>query len=201
MVSITDVDTWNCLSREEEQRWREIRNMESWEYSESCSNCNKRQHQIVKAPQHIEVEVWCWTISCYACKKTTPVIWTNGESSRFIRESIRPNTFENLPCAIEQEYPLFKKGFKKTKNVEEHGNTCVHCGAYQGDWFVWHEYLEIAYEPESVSESKIILVALTEYEQLYYANPKQLFRMHHPRKGAYRDLCPDCYDLYKKKKI
>jgi hypothetical protein len=198
---MVDVESLDCLSKEEEQKWREIHEMESWKYHELCSYCGKRQYQIVRAPRQITVEVWRWNMGCYACKKATPVVWTIDESSGFIWDSIEPCTLENLPCAIEREYPFFKKVFKKTMNVKAHGNTCVHCGAYVGDWFVWHDYLEIAYYPETADERKTISVELTEDEQLYYANPKRVFKMHHPRKGEYSDLCSDCFALYKKKKI
>jgi len=60
---------------------------------------------------------------------------------------------------------------------------------------------QIAYYPETANERKMIPVELTEDEQLYYANPKRVFKMHHPRKGEHLDLCPDRFALYKKKKI
>lgn len=189
------------LTEEEEQKWRAIHEMEFWKYHESCSYCGRRQYQIVKAPRQIEVEIWRWNTVCYACKRVTPVVWTIEESSGFTWDSIEPHSFERLPHAIEREYPFFKTVFKKTMNVEEHGNTCVHCGAYQGDWFVRDESLDMAYDPETADERKKILVELTEYEQLYYANPKQVFKMHRPRKGKYEVLCPDCFELYRNKKI
>jgi len=116
-------------------------------------------------------------------------------------KSIHPHSFEKLSEKISEIYPFFKIVYKKTQNVEDYGNTCIHCGRYQGDWFVTEDYLEIAYTPESAQEIRNIQVELTPYERLCYSGPKKVLNLHHPQKGSFANLCDDCYLLYRKKKI
>lgn len=188
------------LSPEEEIKWREIHQMEPNLYKQRCGHCQKPVYHIVKAPKEIDIEIWSWTTTCWKCKKDTPVVWPSKESCGFTWESLNPQTFNNLPEAIQQLFPFFKITEKKTMGVVEHGNTCSHCGAYQGDWFVIEDLLEISYEPESVEKHQIH-IQLTDDEQLYFANPKKELKMHSPRKGLYSSLCESCFALHKKKQI
>jgi hypothetical protein len=188
------------LSSEEEKKWREIHQMEPNSYKERCGYCQKPVYRIVKAPKELDLEIWKWTLNCWKCEKDTPVVWPNTESWDFAWESLTPQSFENLPETIHKLFPFFKIIEKRTMGVVEHGNTCLHCGAYQGDWFVVHDMLEIGYEPE-IAEKFPAHIQLTDYEQLYYANPKKELKMHSPRKGSYSSLCESCFTLHKKKMI
>jgi hypothetical protein len=188
------------LSQEEEKKWREIHHMESNTYKERCDYCNQPVYQIVKAPRELDVEIWSWTTTCWKCQKDTQIVWPNKELSGFMWESITPHSFTNLPEAIHKLYPSFKITEKRTMGVIEHGNTCSHCEAYQGDWFVIEDLLEVSYEPEIVEKCQI-RIQLTDDEQLYYANPKKVLKMHSLRKGNYSSLCESCFDLHKKKMI
>ncbi|MBP2145123.1 hypothetical protein J2129_000577 [Methanofollis sp. W23] len=193
--------TLDILSAEEEKLWRQIHGIKPWDYDETCSYCGKREYEILKAPETVDVMVWVWNMKCYGCNDITPVVWPVNVDLEPIFESIHFHSFENLPQKISEAYPFFKKVFKKTKNVEDFGNTCTYCGRYQGDWFVMEDYLEIAYTPESAQEQRTIKVDLTPYERLWYSGPKKVLNLHHPRKGSFASLCDDCYRLYTQKKM
>ena len=188
------------LSPEEENKWREIHQMESNSYKLRCGHCQKSEYHIVKAPKDIDIELWTWTTNCWKCKKDTPIVWPNQESCDFTWESLNPQTFKNLPEAIQKLFPFFKITEKRTMGVVEHGNTCSHCGAYQGDWFIIEDLLEISYEPENIEKHQIH-IQLTDDEQLYFAEPKKELKMHSPRTGLYSSLCESCFALHKKKQI
>jgi len=106
-----------------------------------------------------------------------------------------------MPSILSEKYPFYKKLFKKMQGIEEYGNACENCGAYQGDWFIFEEYIDLRYDPETVDHKRIVCVPLTDDEQLYFANSKTVIKMHHPRNGQYSRLCEECYKLYKKKMI
>ena len=188
------------LSPEEELKWREIHQMGSDSYKERCGHCQKPVYQIIKAPKETDIELWTWTTQCWKCQKNTPVVWPNRGSCDFTWESLSPQTFKNLPDAMQKKFTFFKIIEKRTMGVVEHGNSCINCGAYQGDWFVIEDLLEISYEPESVEKHKVS-IQLTDDEQVYFAHPKKVMKMHSPRKGSYSNLCDSCYTLYKKKLI
>lgn len=188
------------LTPDEMKKWRECHRIGPNDYSECCDYCKKPVYKIEKAPKETNLELWTWTMECWKCKKDTPVVWTNQESCDFTWESLNPLTFKNLPEAIQRKFPSFKIVEKRTMSVTEHGNTCVHCGAYQGDWFIWEDLIELSYSPELVEKHQIS-IQLTDDEQTDFAHPKKLLQMHSPRKGSYSSLCDSCYELYKKKAI
>ncbi len=88
------------------------------------------------------------------------------------------------------------------QNIEEYGNVCENCSAYQGgDWFVLEDCLQLGYFPEEIEERFVVSVPLTEEERIIYAYPRNYAKLRHPRKGNYSALCEECYALYKKKEI
>ena len=62
-----------------------------------------------------------------------------------------------------------------------YGNVCVNCGAYQGNWFVWKESLEIAYESSKIAEKRKLKIILTEQERLERVFPEEILKLekHH----------------------
>jgi hypothetical protein len=187
------------LSPEEETRWREIR-LDYDSYQQQCEHCKKPVYRVIKAPKEIDIEVWEWKTLCWKCSKETSVIWPSRESSDFMNESLTPETFKNLPAELQKIFPFFKIVEKKTMETIGYGNTCSQCGAYQGDWYVGDELLEVSYRPEKVKKN-LIHIHLTEEEQLLFAHPKKVLKMHYPRKGLCSSLCDSCFALHRKKTI
>lgn len=192
------------LTSTEEAEWRSLHDhnnsKELDKYFEKCSYCGKRAYNFYKAPSKVIVEIWVMYTQCYKCKKITPVIWPVEVNINSLVYSLRFGTFKKLPDVLSKEFPFFKMTFKKTKNVEDFGNLCINCDAYQGDFFVFEEYLEASYESETV-EKKYIEVELDDSERLYFSKHENVQKLHHPKKGNFSALCDDCYKLYKSKKI
>jgi hypothetical protein len=80
--------------------------------------------------------------------------------------NISPDSFKELPDKISEIYPFFKLTFSKTMGENIYGNVCLNCGAYQGNWYVEEELIEIAYEPSKIAEKRRIRINLTEQERL-----------------------------------
>jgi hypothetical protein len=102
----------------------------------------------------------------------------------------------DLAFQLGKEFPFYKQIEKKTQNTIDYGNVCVNCGAYQGDFFIVEELLELAYEQEKLKDRKFIEVDLNENERYEYAfpfkiNPLNKFRKKGDRhNGLY--LCEKC---------
>jgi hypothetical protein len=201
------------LSDDEELKWCDLHGIGSSKSLKKCSYCGKRQYRAALPQKEIEIEIWPLTHECYSCHSITPVIWVTVKGYDSIVsmdpdslndlnliESIDPNSFKDLEIKLSELYSSFKKVFKQIKNIEQYGNTCINCGAYQGDFFVFEEYLEYAYNPELVN-IKVIKVTLTDEERLHHASYKKVENMHRPKNSKYELLCDDCYKLYKSKKI
>lgn len=188
------------LTPDEEIRWRETHQFGANALKERCDYCQKPVFHIIKAPKETNIELWTWEIQCWKCKKDTPVVWPNHDSCNFTWESLGPHTFIDLPQIIQKTFPFFKIVEKKTMGVVEHGNSCIHCGAYQGDFFVIENFLEIAYNPE-IAEKYQVTIQLTDDERVFFSQPRKVLNMHTLRKGPYTSLCDECFELHKKKKI
>lgn len=193
------MQSWKYQQATEEDSEERIKN-ELCKYSEKCGYCGKRAYQIAKAPSKVSVEIWKWYTTCYKCRESIQVIWLVDVNIHTLDYSLRFDTFEKLPDVLSEKYPFFNMTFKKIQNVEEYGNVCSKCKAYQGDYFIMEEYFEMAYSPETANKD-YLEVELNDDERLYYSEPKLLEKMHHPKKGNYSSLCKDCYKLYKSGKI
>lgn len=147
------------------------------------------------------IEVWQWTTGCYACKGKTRVVFPVKDKSGFLFDRPQFNSLQNFAPLVSHKYPFVKKTNKKLQDTYEYGNTCENCGAYQGDWYIFEEYIDICYEPEYCDEIVEIEVPLTEEERIIFARAREFSKMHRPRNKKYPLLCEDCYKLYKKKVI
>lgn len=162
-----------------ERKWiQKLDKDEAEMYLRRCAICRKRQYRIALPPKEVEIEVWMWYKKCWKCGKKTPVVWTSphSEVGGF---NVNPDSFEDLIKKISEIYHFFKATYSKGRVV--YGNVCIHCGAYQGNWYVWEELLEIAYEPSKIAEKRKIRFTLAEEERLQYAHPEEVlkFERHH----------------------
>jgi hypothetical protein len=189
------------LSPEEEENWPQMGGICAECKSDVCQYCGKPESRIAKPPKVIDIEIWVWKTCCYACKKPTRVAWPAKDVGNNLAESIDLNSLENLPAIIADKLPFIQKTNKKMQNIEEYGNVCENCSAYQGDWFVLEDCLQLGYFPEEIEERFVVSVPLTEEERIIYAYPRNYAKLRHPRKGNYSALCEECYALYKKKEI
>jgi len=145
-------------------------------YSRKCAICGRRQFKFLLPPKEVEIELWMWYKECWKCGEETPVVWISPYSvvGGF---NVDPNSFRELPKRISEIYPFFKLTYSKTMGENVYGNVCVNCGAYQGNWFVWKELLEIAYEPDEIVEKRKVKIILTEEEQLERVFPEEVVNL------------------------
>jgi|MTBAKMStandDraft_1061839.scaffolds.fasta_scaffold05121_5 hypothetical protein len=153
------------LSDEELIEWRKSNYLETMMEKDQFEKCVENINKVKKGPESVIVEIWVWNMECYSCHNLTEVVYPEGE---FYGYSLELNTLENLPVKIAEKYPTMKIVDKKTKDITEYGNTCSHCGAYQGDWFVFEDYLNYVYSPELLTERIFLEIPLTDDERIYY---------------------------------
>jgi hypothetical protein len=167
-----------------------------------CSMCGEYEYKVFLLPKNIEVPIVKWNIKCYKCGKDTSVIWTNDSEYDGHHISVSPYSFKELPLLLSQKHFAFKNVMKKTQGIEELGNTCVHCDAYQGDWLLKEDLLEI-YSSESEGLLKIekINVELSDEERFNYAYTKLHKKlMNHTVNKETNEKILVCNECWKKKK-
>ncbi len=149
-------------------------------YSRKCTICGKRQFKLVLPPKEVEIELWMWYRKCWKCGKVTPVVWIspNAVIGEF---NVDPDSFEELQENIAEKYSFFKLTYSKTQGMQVYGNICIHCNAYQGNWYIREDLIEIAYYPEKIKEKTTVRIRLTEKERFDRAYPEEVIKLeqHH----------------------
>lgn len=182
------------MSINEQEKWME----ETYSNIRKCSVCGEYEHNVSRFPKNAEVSVLKWDLKCYNCGKDTPVIWTKDIETNGHRFSIEPYSFEDLKRTLSQKYPFFKMVSKKTQEVKEFGNTCIHCDAYQGDWYIKEDLMEIyASESECILDTENVQINLTEKERFEHAyrilNKKLMNRTINKETKEKLLMCNDCW--------
>jgi hypothetical protein len=184
------------LSPERQKEW-----MDTIGYDiRKCSKCGEYESNVVMFPDTLEVPVISWDMECYACGEKTPVIWTDDVKEYEYTFSLTPYSFKDLQEKIAQKYPFFKIVKKLTQGVTQYGNVCVHCDAYQGDWYIRGDLLEILVEGDDARhllKTEMIEVEITEEERFENANVrsniKLLNRTIDKENNVKMLLCNDCW--------
>ena len=78
--------------------------------------------------------------------------WGVHNLNRSTSERINNKTNDRLFSPIFNGELECYKCYKKTKIQYPGINYCQHCNAYQGDWYVWHEYLEHIYDDDFMNK-------------------------------------------------
>lgn len=186
------------LSPERQKEWMET---VGWEFRK-CSVCGVYESNVVLFPAHLEVPVITWDIKCYACGEKTPVVWIDDNRCTVPHTySLTPYTFQDLENKIAQKYPFFKMVEKKTQEITQNGSVCIHCDAYQGDWFIKEELLEILVEGDDARhllKTEMIEVEVTEEERFVNANTEENVRLLNrtidKENNVKMLLCNDCWN-------
>jgi hypothetical protein len=85
-----------------------------------------------------EIPIYKWKHECWKCGKENDIV-----SYNFIfmyNHSI--GDIEEIDRELMKIYPFVKEVYSYTQKRMVIGNTCIHCGAYQGNFFVIEEMLE-----------------------------------------------------------
>lgn len=93
-----------------------------------------------------EIKIYKWNKDCWKCHKETPHVSYYLVFQGVVLGCI--GDIEKLDEILLKEYSFVKKVFSKTQGRKVIGNTCVHCGAYQGNYFIFDEFLHYVIEED-----------------------------------------------------
>ncbi|MBA7514002.1 hypothetical protein ES705_06020 [subsurface metagenome] len=93
-----------------------------------------------------EIKIYKWNKDCWKCHKETPHVSYCLVFQGVVLGCI--GDIEKLDEILLKEYSFVKKVFSKTQGRKVIGNTCVHCGAYQGNYFIFDEFLHYVIEED-----------------------------------------------------
>ena len=93
-----------------------------------------------------EIKIYKWNKDCWKCHKETLHVSYCLVFQGVVLGCI--GDIEKLDEILLKEYSFVKKVFSKTQGRKVIGNTCVHCGAYQGNYFIFDEFLHYVIEED-----------------------------------------------------
>ncbi|MDO8751116.1 MAG: hypothetical protein Q7K03_08240 [Dehalococcoidia bacterium] len=96
-------------------------------------------HGCACSGYYYEVDIYRFKIGCYRCHKETPVVYVENKTSGTVFGEIGP---KELQDDFIQKYAFVKPVFSQTQNQTVVGNVCTSCGAYNGNFFVWHAWID-----------------------------------------------------------
>jgi hypothetical protein len=97
-----------------------------------------------------EIPIFKWEKDCWSCHKSTPVVSYNFFAAYDLKIGDVPKLDEELI----KKYAFVKRVFSKTMKEEVIANTCIHCGALQGNWYIMEDIVEM--EAGEIDFSKMI---------------------------------------------
>ena len=124
-----------------------------------CQRCGKQLSKVIDEYDEVakelsnikEVKVFKWVKNCWRCHKETPLVSYDFAASY----DYHIGDIEKLDKKLMQKYDFVKRTFSRTLEKEVIANTCVNCGALQGNWFVRDDLLKMRMAEEY--ESKTIM--------------------------------------------
>lgn len=97
-----------------------------------------------------DIPIYKWNQACWKCRKETSVVSYDFNAGY----SFSIGDILKLDETLMLNYPFVKKVFSKTMEKEVIANTCIHCGALQGNWYVRDSLIDIM-SPENVNLDKL----------------------------------------------
>ncbi len=85
------------------------------------------------------IRIYKWNKDCWKCFKETPHVSYCLVFQGLVLGCI--GEIEKIDEILIKEYPFVKRVYSKTQGKRVIGNTCVHCGAYQGNFFIFDEII------------------------------------------------------------
>ena len=86
-----------------------------------------------------DIPIYRWPRECRKCHKQTDIITYDFA----VGYSYHIGSLEKIDKELMKQFPFVKKVFSKTCGEEVIANTCVHCGALQGNWFIMEDIIEM----------------------------------------------------------
>lgn len=133
-----------------------------WERDKGiCQKCKVKLYKTVNTKEEIledliemkEVPVLKWSHECWACGAETFVVTYGGYAANGCN-ACSFGEVEALDKIVMEKYPFVKRVVRRGEN-EEIMNTCIKCGANQGDFYLMEELLEMMVDNPDI-ESKMI---------------------------------------------
>jgi 5-methylcytosine-specific restriction endonuclease McrA len=121
---------------------------EVWERNKAiCQRCkvsliDKKDYyeeEIEKLKMKKEIPVYKWKHECWSCKKQTDMVSYDFD----FLYCFHIGDINKLDKVLIEKYPFVKEVYSKTMGQMVIGNTCIYCGAYQGNFFVTEQMLDL----------------------------------------------------------
>lgn len=87
-----------------------------------------------------EIRIYKWKKACWKCWKVTPRV-SYCLSFSFGGHMYHIGEIEKLDKILMREYPFVKYKYSYTKKETVIANCCIHCGVYQGNYFIMDEII------------------------------------------------------------
>ena len=93
-----------------------------------------------------------WYTQCWKCGNDTPVVFCRFVGRGFVGCGAHydPDKCmereEQIMRRLSRKFPFIRRTYSKSQGKEVWGNLCILCGAYQGNFFLSHDYFEIIAE-------------------------------------------------------
>ncbi len=86
-----------------------------------------------------DIPIYRWLRECWRCHKETAVVTYYFA----VAYDYHIGDIEKIDQELMRQYIFVKKVFSNTMDKEVIANTCVNCGALQGNWFIGMDVLEM----------------------------------------------------------
>jgi len=123
-----------------------------WERDKgTCRKCGRNLTSVIYPIEIIkeelstisEITVLKWHQHCWKCGNETPVVsynFTDGYYDRKIGD------VDKLDTILMEKYSFVKRKYSHTRGEEVIANTCIHCYALQGNFYVGQDLFEMRCE-------------------------------------------------------
>ncbi|MBW2984060.1 HNH endonuclease [Candidatus Woesearchaeota archaeon] len=127
-----------------------------------CQKCKKKLFNIIDPYEDTincllsmeEIPIFKWTKKCWKCRNETEVVTYDF----YAAYNHHIGDIEKLDKILMEKFPFVKKIFSKTMESEVIANTCINCGALQGNWFIMEDLMYM--KSSNVDMDKLIEISL-----------------------------------------
>jgi hypothetical protein len=112
-----------------------------------CQNCQKQLYKEIDPYEELieellsltNIPIYRWSKECWKCHKQTDIV-TYGFALEY---NYHIGDLEKIDNELMKQFPFVKKVFSKTMETKIVANTCIYCGALQGNWFVMEDIIQM----------------------------------------------------------
>jgi len=107
-----------------------------------------------------DIVILKWRMTCWKCGRETPVVWRATVSRGWDKErrgiaiedneqwyqDVEPR--KSFLIKASKIFPFVRRVYSRTLERFVYGNCCIHCGAYQGNYYVSEDFSDILWYGE-----------------------------------------------------